>query len=142
MIDANWTIGHTEPPAGFTRIYRRSYLIASYNTVNYVEIPNYYQILFKLYSEYLNKEALDGLGDFKMRGQLTQTVKYAYDLVLMAIEETILHDMNDKLIEIGRCYGMEMNVDETKEMRITRQPFPVTIMIDQKQLENVVCSKY
>jgi len=28
MIDANWTIGHTEPLAVF--IYRLSYLIASY----------------------------------------------------------------------------------------------------------------
>ena len=45
--------------------------------------------------------------------------------------------MIDKLIEIGRCYGMEINVEETKVMRISRQPFPVKIMIDQKQLENV-----
>jgi len=29
-------------------------------------------------------------------------------------------DMIDKLIEIGRCYGMEMNVDKTKVMRISR----------------------
>ena len=48
----------------------------------------------------------------------------------------------DKLIEIGRCYGMEMNVVKTKLMRISRQPSPVTIMIDQKQLENVECFKY
>jgi len=27
-------------------------------------------------------------------------------------------------------------------MRISRQPSPVTIMIDQKQLENVECFKY
>jgi len=38
--------------------------------------------------------------------------------------------MNDKLIEIGRCYGMEMNVEKTKVMRISRQPFQVKIMID------------
>jgi hypothetical protein len=39
--------------------------------------------------------------------------------------------MIDKLIETGRCYGMEMNVDKTKVMRISRQPFTVKIMIDQ-----------
>ena len=33
--------------------------------------------------------------------------------------------------------GMEMNVEKTKVMRISRQPFPVKVMIDQKQLENV-----
>jgi hypothetical protein len=45
--------------------------------------------------------------------------------------------MIDKLIEIGRCYGMEINVEKTKVMRILRQPLPLKIMIDQKQLENV-----
>ena len=52
-------------------------------------------------------------------------------------EEKVLQDMIDKLIEIGGCYGMEMNVEKTKVMRISRQPFPVKTMIDQKQLENV-----
>jgi len=64
-------------------------------------------------------------------------VKYADDLVLLAKEEKVLQDMIDKLIEIGRCYGLEMNVEKTKVMRISRQPFPVKIMIDQNQLENV-----
>jgi len=60
----------------------------------------------------------------------------------MAKEETVLHGMIDILIEIGSCYGMEMNVEKTKVMRISRQPFPVTILIDQKPLENVECFKY
>jgi len=46
------------------------------------------------------------------------------------------------IIEIGRCYGMEMNVEKTKVMRISRQPLPVKIMINQKQLENVESFKY
>jgi len=44
-----------------------------------------------------------------------------------AKEEKVLQDMIDKLIEIGRCYGMEMNVEKPKVMRILRQPFPVCI---------------
>ena len=35
-----------------------------------------------------------------------------------------------------------MNVKKTKLMRISRQPLPVKIMIDQKQLENVESFKY
>jgi hypothetical protein len=31
--------------------------------------------------------------------------------VLLAKEEKVLKDMTDKLIEIGRFYGMEMNVE-------------------------------
>jgi len=99
-------------------------------------------ILFNLYSEYLTKEDLEGLGDYKIGGQIIHPVKYADDLVVLAKEEKVLQDMIDKLIETGRCYGMEMNVEKTKVMRILRQPFPVKIMIDQKQLENVDSFKY
>ena len=60
----------------------------------------------------------------------------------MAKEETVLQGIIDKLTEIGRWYGMEMNVKKAKVMRISRQISPVTIMIDQKQLENVECFKY
>ena len=78
-----------------------------------------------------------GLGDFKIGGKIIHTAKYADELVLLAKEETVLQDMTDKLTEIGRCYGMEMNVEKTKVMRSSRRRFPVKIMIDQKQLENV-----
>ena len=60
----------------------------------------------------------------------------------MAKEEKVLQDMMDKPIEIGRSYGMERNVENTKVMRISKQPFPVKIIIDQKQLENVESCKY
>ena len=99
-------------------------------------------ILFNLYSKCLTKEALDGLGDFNNRGQIIQTVKYADDLVLMAEEERVLQSMIDKLTEIGIGYGMGINVEKTKVMRISRQLSQVTIMIHQKQLENVECFKY
>ena len=66
----------------------------------------------------------------------------AGDLVLLAKEGKVLQDMIDKLTEIGRCFGMEMNVEKTKVMRISRQPFQVKIMIDQKQLQNVESFKY
>jgi len=41
--------------------------------------------------------------------------------------------MIDRPIDIGRCYGMEMNVEKTKVKRILNQPFPVYLM----KLENV-----
>ena len=51
-------------------------------------------------------------------------MKYADDLVLMA-KETVLQGMIDKLTETGRYYGMEINVEKTKVMRISRQPSPI-----------------
>ena len=62
--------------------------------------------------------------------------------MLLAKEEKVLQDMIDKLNEIGACYGMEINVEKTKVMRISRQPFTVKIMIDQKQLQNAESFKY
>jgi hypothetical protein len=44
-------------------------------------------------------------------------VKYADYLVLMAKEETVLQGMIDRLIEIGRCYGMDMNVEKNVEFQ-------------------------
>ena len=90
------------------------------------------QILFNLYGEYITKEDLEELGDPKIGGQIIHTVKYTDDLVVLAKEEKVLQDIIDKLIEIGRCYGMETNVEKTKLMRISRQPFPVKIIIAQK----------
>jgi hypothetical protein len=50
--------------------------------------------------------------------------------------------MINRLIEIGRRYGMEMNVEKTKVLRISRQPSPIKVMTDQKQLENVEYFNY
>jgi hypothetical protein len=42
-------------------------------------------------------------------------VGYADDLVLLAKEETILQSMIGKLIEVGRGYGMEINVEKLRQ---------------------------
>jgi hypothetical protein len=68
--------------------------------------------LFNLNSKYHTKEALKGFGDFKIGGQVICTVKYRDDYVLPAKEETLLQGMFDRLIEIGRCYGMQMNMEK------------------------------
>jgi hypothetical protein len=47
-------------------------------------------ILFKLYSESLTKEALEGFGDFKIGRKIINTLKYADDFVLLAKEEKVL----------------------------------------------------
>jgi hypothetical protein len=40
--------------------------------------------------------------------------------VLLAKEETIVQSMIDKLIKVGRGYGMEINVEKAKKMKISR----------------------
>ena len=75
-------------------------------------------IMFNLYGECLTKEAVEGFGGFEIRGEIIHTVKYADEFVLLGKEEMVLQDMIEK--EIGRCYGIEMNVEKTKATRIAR----------------------
>jgi hypothetical protein len=65
-------------------------------------------------------------------------VKYTDDLVPPAnSEKTMLEGMSDRIIEIGRCYGTEMNLEKSKILRTSREPSPVQTTTDHKQLENV-----
>jgi len=41
-------------------------------------------------------------------------VKYVNDLALLAKEEVVLQGMIERVIEIGRCSGMEMNVEKLR----------------------------
>jgi len=75
-------------------------------------------MLFNLYSEYLTKESLVGFGYFKRRGEAIRNVKYTEDLLLLAKKGTVLWGVIDRLTEIRRWYGMEMNVEITKVKRI------------------------
>jgi hypothetical protein len=45
-------------------------------------------------------------------------VKRAEDFVPLRNEEAVLLGMTDRVTEIGTRYGMEMNVEKTKVMRI------------------------
>jgi len=94
-------------------------------------------ILFNLKSEYFTKEPLEDFRDFKIEGQVIRTVIYANYLVLLAKEEMVLHGMTEGLIEYGRSYGMEINVEKTKVMRISRQPSPIQIKIRQKNSQRM-----
>jgi hypothetical protein len=76
--------------------------------------------LLNFYSECPTKEHPEGSGDFKIVGKVMCTTKYTDGLVLLAKEETVLQGTKDELIETGGCYGVEMNVERTKEMRIPR----------------------
>jgi hypothetical protein len=72
-------------------------------------------LLFNLNSEYVTQEALEGVGDYKVGGHIISTMRYADDLVLLAKEETVLQSMIDKLIEVVRGYGIEINVEKLRQ---------------------------
>jgi hypothetical protein len=52
-------------------------------------------------------------------------------------KKKILQIMTDKLLEVERGYGMEINAGNTKTMRISRQRTQLQIKIDKNPVENV-----
>jgi hypothetical protein len=58
--------------------------------------------VFKWYSNTLQRK-LEGLGNLKTGEQVICTVKYANDLVLLAMEETVMLGTIDTMNEIRRC---------------------------------------
>jgi hypothetical protein len=55
-----------------------------------------------------------GFEDPKEGGQVIRTVKHADDLVQLGKGKTVLQGIIDRLIEIGRCCGMEKRLEKTK----------------------------
>ena len=62
-----------------------------------------------------------------------QSITYASLCALRMTSSSIYH-IRTRLSEIRKCSGMEMKVEKTKVMRISRQSSPVQ-MTDKKQLK-------
>jgi hypothetical protein len=69
-------------------------------------------------------------------------VNCADDLVLLDKEEAVLQGMMDRVIEIGMCCGMGMDVEKSKVMRISRRPSAIQSTMDQQQGESVECFSF
>ena len=77
-------------------------------------------ILFNQYGEYLMKEALPEVGDFKIRGRIINEVRFVDDMAIIAKTQEELQDMVNRLVDTGRKYGMEINIDKSLVTRISR----------------------
>ena len=51
--------------------------------------------------------------DFRTGERVINTVQYSDEHVLQAKEGTVLQGVIDRIIETERCYGIEMNMEET-----------------------------
>jgi hypothetical protein len=55
---------------------------------------------------------------------------YTDGLVLLGKEQTVMHDMIDRLTETGISDGMEINVEKTTTaIRISRKPSPLEMVM-------------
>lgn len=53
-------------------------------------------------------------GDFRIRGGVTEAIKYVDNLVLLAKKEETQQDIFVRLVQTGRNYKMGVTVDKSK----------------------------
>ena len=89
--------------------------------------------------EMINVRDRDQICNVYSKGRNLNNLRYADDTVLMAENEQQLQLIVDKVNQVGRLYGMEMNVKKTKTMVISKNSDKQTIKIkiDGKVLEQV-----
>jgi hypothetical protein len=96
-------------------------------------------LLFNIYAETMMKEAMEGMSEgVKMGGHLIQAVRYADDQAMTANSTEGLQNIMTKLNNVVESYGMRINKNKTKVMKIGKGANErVQIKINDQLLEQV-----
>jgi len=84
------------------------------------------------------KEVLETMKDgVKVGGKLIPTVRFVDDQgqAMIASSEEGLQRIMKRTNSVIKTYGMRINIKETKVMKIGRDSFAMSIMINGKELE-------
>ena len=103
-------------------------------------------LLFNLYSEFMMKEAMEGVEGISFGGVNITDLRYADDAVLVADKRKKLQHMIDRLNETCKAYGMEINIKKTKVMLMNKKEkqnrMKTKIRLNGVPLEQVKRFKY
>ena len=88
------------------------------------------------------KEALTEVGDFKIGGRIINKVRFADDTAITAKTQEELQDMVNRLVDTGRKHGMEINVDKSQVMRVSKSNESLQIKVYNRELKEVDDFKY
>ena len=64
------------------------------------------------------REALAEFGDFKIGGRIINKVRFTDDMGIISKTQEELQDIMNRLVDTGRKYVMEINIDKFQVMRI------------------------
>ena len=64
-----------------------------------------------------NLQRLTEVGDFKIGGKIINKVRFVDDTAIKAKTQEELQDMVNRLVNTGRKYGMEINIDKSQVIR-------------------------
>ena len=94
-------------------------------------------VTHNLYGEYLMKEALAEVGDFKIGGRIINKVRFADDTAIIAKDQKELQRMVNRLVDAGRKYGMGINIDKSLVMRASRNNESLWFKVGNSELKAV-----
>ena len=77
-------------------------------------------ILFNLYGEYLMKEALAEVVDFKIGGRIINKIRILDDTAIIAKTQEELQDMVNRLVGTRRAHGIVIDNDKSQVKRVSR----------------------
>ena len=69
-------------------------------------------------------------------------VKFADDTAIIAKTQEELQDMVNRLVDTGRKYGVEINIDKSQVMRVFRSNESLQIKVNNRELKEVDHFKY
>ena len=101
-------------------------------------------IIFNIYVQFMINEALEDNDDgIFISGECTPAVRFADDKAMTSHSNSGLQRIMNDLNAIGKMYGMKINQDKTKVMRITHTTQRhIKITIDGQKVEVVTEFKY
>ena len=90
------------------------------------------------------KDAMDGIrAGIKVGGKLVRDVRFADDQGMVAGTQKGLQKIMDALQGVAEVYGMKININKTKTMKVSRNgEETVDILIEGQKVEQVKKFKY
>ena len=99
--------------------------------------------LFNLYTEKIFRHIINMKG-VNVGGTNYNNLRYADDTALLAWNEKELSELISKINEVGKQFGMKINIKKTKTMVVSKKPNSpkINIAIDGEQIEQVASYMY
>ena len=85
-----------------------------------------------------NEKSLTEGGDFKIGTRSIIKARFVYDIAIIAKTQEELQDMLNRLVDTKRKYGMEINIDKSQIMRVSRSNESLRIKTGNRELKKLV----
>ena len=101
-------------------------------------ISNSFQFIHGIFFRHINMKGIN------VGGTNYNNLRYADDTALLAGNEKELSDLTSKINEVGKLFGMKINVKKTKAMVVSKKPNSpkINIAIDGQHIEQVTSYMY